>query len=88
MAQLPRPAHGFHPPEDLFNQLSFLLADGVSRVTRRATVDGGADGFLRDMRGDLQRSHGGDEGADIEVLVAPDRAARRSTGGGWSALSR
>jgi hypothetical protein len=34
MTQLPHPADGFHPPEDLLDQFSFLLAGGIPRVAR------------------------------------------------------
>src|SRR5712691_3044019 len=51
MPELPQAAHGFHPPEDLFDQLPFSLTDGIAGVTRRPTING-AVLLLRNMRRD------------------------------------
>src|ERR1700738_2530087 len=72
MPQLPQPANCFHPAEDLLDQLSFLLADGIPGMTAGAAVDRRPDGFLRHMRRDRERPYRGDEGGDIEVLVPAD----------------
>ncbi len=74
MAQFAQPTHGFHPPEDLLNQLPFPLTDGIARVTRRPPINGAVH-LLRDMRRDRQGAHGRHKASDIKVLVPADGAA-------------
>ena len=38
MAQLPEPADGLQPPEDLFDAFTLLLTDQVPRVSRGPLV--------------------------------------------------
>ena len=80
MPQLPQSADRFHPAEDLLDQLSFLLADGISGMTGGAAIDRRADRFLRHMRRDRERPYSGYEGGDIKILVPADGAAGRCTG--------
>ena len=42
MTELPQPTDGLHPAPHLFDQLPFLLADRVARMSRRAPIDGTA----------------------------------------------
>lgn len=80
VSQLPQPAHHFHPAKDLLDQLALLLTDGISRMTSGAAIDGRADRFLRHVRRDRERPYRGDEGRDIEILVAADGAPGWRTG--------
>src|ERR1700692_2374353 len=72
MPQLPQPADGLHPAEDLFDQLPFLLADQVAGMPRGATVHGAAFDLLCDVRRDAQGPYAGDEAGNVEALVSPD----------------
>src|SRR5579864_2398969 len=46
--------HGFHPAKDLFHPLALPLAEGVTRMSRGALIDGTATPrvVLRHVRGD------------------------------------
>jgi len=80
MVELAQQSDGLHPPEGLFDQLSFSLTDRVSGVTRRAAIDRAAATIglriLRDVRRDIQLARLSDKVARVVVLVA---AERRST---------
>src|SRR5689334_14399973 len=42
ITRFPKPTHRFHPTEDLFDFLSYLLTGAVTAMTRGATIDGRA----------------------------------------------
>src|SRR6266851_3762402 len=58
MAQLPEPADGLQPAEDLFDSLALRLTDLVTGVSRGPLVDGTPSMLviLGDMRRDIQVS--------------------------------
>src|SRR6185312_12088807 len=75
MACLAEHANRLHPAEDLFNALSFALADLISGVTSGASVDGAAAGpffVLRHMRRYLQFPHYGYQVFGAVCLVGGD----------------
>jgi hypothetical protein len=94
MPQLPQPAHGFHPPEDLFDQFPFLLTDGIPRVTRSAGINRAALDLLRDVWRHPEGPHLGDKAGHIETLVAanggvvPRRGDRDGTAPAGAACTR
>src|SRR5687767_3395269 len=45
ITRFPKPAHRFHPTEDLFDFLSYLLTDAVTPMTRGASIDGASLAF-------------------------------------------
>ena len=55
MPQLPQPADGFHPAEDLFDQFPFPLTNGIPGVTCRAGINRAA---LDLRRRDVAHGHG------------------------------
>src|SRR5260370_10155510 len=63
-----------HPAEDLFDALAFLLAHGVTGMTRDSAVNGtGAFGrVLRDVRGDIHAPAFMNEVYRVVVLVAAE----------------
>ncbi len=75
MPQLPQAADRFHPPEDLFDQFSFPLTDGIPGVTRGAGVNGTALDLLRDVRRHPERPHLGNKARHIEALIPANGAA-------------
>ena len=68
VAQLPQTANRFHPAEALFDELPFLLTDGVAGVPGRARIDRAASArrMLRDVRRDV-----GNRGSTLGPTVEP-----------------
>src|SRR5713226_657351 len=74
MTQLPEPADGLQPAEDLFHALALRLTDLVTRVSRRPFVDGAPSILvvLGHMRRDIQVPPLLHHLGRVIVLVAPD----------------
>ena len=68
------PAHGFHPPEDLFYSFANPLAHGIAGVAGRPPIDGAAafpPGVLSDVRGDASHPLIGHARGRVVVLSLP-----------------
>jgi len=76
VARLPKAADRLDPAEDLLDALPYALTDGVSRRTRRPSVDYRST-MLGDVLGDVRRDVPcaalGDEVAGVVELVAAER---------------
>src|SRR5713226_6615269 len=73
MAQLPEPADGLQPAEDLFHALALRLTDLVTRVSCRPLVDGTSSTLviLGYMRSDVQAPPLLHHLGRVIVLIAP-----------------
>src|SRR5437764_5396911 len=72
MPQLPQPADGLHPAEDMIDQLTSLLTDRIARVTACTILDRTLLHLPRDVRGDAACAHRRDKARDVVALVATD----------------
>src|SRR3954468_17168724 len=76
MPGLAQPGGGLCPAEGLLDALSDDLADLVSGMAGRASVNGGALDLSRDVRGDVEGAKLTDEVLGVVALVGP-RVMRR-----------
>src|SRR3954451_25445377 len=83
MPGLAQPGGGLCPAEGLLDALSDDLADLVSGMAGRASVDGGGLDLSRDVRGDVEGAKLSDEVLGVVALVGPQRDAARSIGAGF-----
>src|SRR5438552_11869806 len=65
MPQLPQPADGLHPAEDLLDQLTSLLTDRIARVTGCPIVDRTLLHLPGNVRGDAACAHRRDKAGDV-----------------------
>ena len=82
MPHLPQQGHGLEPPEDLLDELPFLLAHCVPRMAGGAAVDrtGARRGVLRDMRREPHARGGQRRRPGVVALVRRPRWRRAA---GW-----
>ena len=73
VAQLPQPADGLHPAEDLLDQLPFPLTDCVAFRPGRPTVDRRVLVLLGDMWRHPEGADAFDKAGHVEGLVGADR---------------
>ena len=75
MDGLDHAADGLGPAKGLLDLLSSPLGQRIAGMVRRAPVDSGVSGFLRDVRCHDHASEFGDEVGAVVSLVRPERQA-------------
>ena len=82
MARLAQPGDRFGPAKRFLDALADAQANRVTGVPRGAAINRRAPAVvvLRDMRGDVDLAHLGDEVLGVEAFVAAERDALRGVG--------